>query len=206
MGAGYFIVFEGGEGAGKSTHVKRLAAHLQSLGHDVVVTREPGGTPTAEMIRAVLLNPEVHDLPDTAEALLFAAARADHAANLIRPALERGAVVICDRYLESSVAYQGIARGLGADVVRDLSVWATHGLLPDFTVYLQIPEAASRERMDGDDRMESQSREFHMAVHAAFAQLAGSSQRPHAVIDATMPKDDVEVAVRTSVLTAMADR
>lgn len=206
MSEGFFIVFEGGEGAGKSTHVKRLAAHLSSLGHDVVVTREPGGTPTAELIRGVLLNPEVHDLPDTAEALLFAAARADHAANLIRPALERGAIVLCDRYIESSVAYQGIARGLGADTVRDLSLWATHGLVPDFTVYMQIPESASRERMDGDDRMESQSRDFHRAVHHAFDDLAHASTRPHAVIDATAPKDDVERAVRTAVLDAMDQR
>ena len=206
VSAGFFIVFEGGEGAGKSTHVKRLAAHLESLGHDVVMTREPGGTPTAEMIRAVLLNPEVHDLPDTAEALLFAAARADHAANLIRPALERGAIVLCDRYIESSVAYQGLARGLGAQTVRDLSEWATAGLLPDFTVYMQIPESASSQRMDGDDRMESQGRDFHAAVHEAFRDLARTSSRPHVVIDATRPKDDVELAVRAAVMDAMAAR
>jgi dTMP kinase len=206
VSAGFFIVFEGCEGAGKSTHVKRLAAHLQSLGHDVVTTREPGGTPTAEMIRSILLNPDVHDLPDSAEALLFAAARADHAANLIRPALTRGAVVICDRYLESSVAYQGIARGLGEDRIRELSMWATGGLLPDFTLYLQIPVDASSARMDGEDRMEAQSSDFHAMVHEAFRYLAQNSTRPHAVIDATAPKDDVELAIRAAVLTAMAAR
>jgi dTMP kinase len=203
---GFFIAFEGGEGAGKSTHVKRLAQYLESLGHDVVVTREPGGTPTAEKIREVVLDPSVNNLPDTAEALLFAAARAEHAANLISPAIERGAIVICDRYIDSSVAYQGIARGLGEQVIRELSVWATHNLLPDFTVYMQVPESDSHERMDGDDRMESQSRSFHQAVHEAFIHIAETSNRPHVVIDATQQKDDVELAVRGAILDALGSR
>jgi dTMP kinase len=148
----------------------------------------------------------VHDLPDTAEALLFAAARADHSANLIAPALARGAIVICDRYIESSVAYQGIARGLGENVIRDLSVWATNNLLPDFTVYMQVPESASRERMEGEDRMETQSRDFHRAVHDAFAHIAATTSRPHVIIDATEPKDDVELAVRQAVLKALDSR
>jgi len=112
---GFFIAIEGGEGAGKSTHSKRFAQYLESIGHEVVLTREPGGTPTAEKIRNILLDPEITDMPDHTEALLFAASRADHAANLIRPALERGATVICDRYFDSSVAYQGYSRGLGAE-------------------------------------------------------------------------------------------
>ena len=115
---GIFIALEGGEGAGKSTHSKRLAEYLESKGFEVVITREPGGTPTAEAIRNILLDPSITDLTDQSEALLFAASRADHAENKIRPALARGAVVICDRYIDSSVAYQGIGRGLGAEYVR----------------------------------------------------------------------------------------
>ena len=197
-------MFEGGEGTGKSTHTKRLAAYLEQQGHEVVVTREPGGTHTAERIRDVVLDPETHALPDTAEALLFAAARADHAANLIRPALERGAIVLCDRYIESSVSYQGVARGLGADRIRELSEWATGGLVPDFTLYMEIPIETSHERRDSDDRIESLGHDFHHAVQQAFRDIARSSTRPHAVIDATQPKDDVELAIRTAVLTALS--
>jgi dTMP kinase len=196
---GFFIAIEGGEGAGKSTHSKRLAAHLEALGHEVVLTREPGGTPTAEKIRSVLLDPEVIDLPDRAEALLFAAARADHAANLIRPALARGAVVICDRYLESSVAYQGYARGLDPEFIRSLSVWATEELLPDFTIYLDVPHEAHAARMDGDDRMEMQSEQFHIDVLAAFRQMAGANPNPHILIDATAEKDLVATQIREAI-------
>lgn len=196
---GLFIAIEGGEGAGKSTHSKRLAEYLESLGHEVMLTREPGGTPTAEKIRNILLDPDITDMPDETEALLFAAARADHAINKMRPAIERGVIVICDRYIDSSVAYQGIARGLGADKIRDLSEWATEQLLPDFTIYLDVPAEAGEQRMDGIDRMEIQSREFHFAVHQAFRDIAASSPRPNVVIDATAPKDDVAAAVRAAV-------
>ena len=196
---GLFIVIEGGEGAGKSTHSKRLAEYLESLGHEVMLTREPGGTPTAEKIRNILLDPDITDMPDETEALLFAAARADHAINKMRPAIERGVIVICDRYIDSSVAYQGIARGLGAERIRDLSEWATEQLLPDFTIYLDVPAEAGEARMDGIDRMEIQSREFHFAVHQAFRDIAASSSRPNVVIDATAPKDDVAAAVRAAV-------
>lgn len=199
MGKGLFIAIEGGEGAGKSTHSKRLAEYLESLGHEVMLTREPGGTPTAEKIRNILLDPEITDMPDETEALLFAAARADHAINKMRPAIERGVIVICDRYIDSSVAYQGIARGLGQDHIRKLSEWATEQLIPDFTIYLDVPAEAGEQRMDGIDRMEIQSREFHFAVHQAFRDIAATSSRPNIVIDATAPKDDVAAAVRAAV-------
>ena len=199
MGKGLFIAIEGGEGAGKSTHSKRLAEYLESLGHEVMLTREPGGTPTAEKIRNILLDPEITDMPDETEALLFAAARADHAINKMRPAIERGVIVICDRYIDSSVAYQGIARGLGQDHIRELSEWATEQLIPDFTIYLDVPAEAGEQRMDGIDRMEIQSREFHFAVHQAFRDIAATSNRPNIVIDATAPKDDVAAAVRAAV-------
>lgn len=206
MATGLFIAIEGGEGAGKSTHSKRLAEYLQSLGREVVLTREPGGTPTAEKIRNILLDPEITDMPDLTEALLFAASRADHAANLIRPALERGATVICDRYFDSSVAYQGFSRGLGADKIRDLSLWATGNLIPDFTIYLDVPAEAGEQRMDGTDRMEIQSRDFHEAVHQAFRDIAALSPHPNVVIDATAPKDDVAAAVRSAIDGVLASR
>ena len=204
MTEGFFIAIEGGEGAGKSTHAKRLAAHLQSLGHQVLVTREPGGTPTAERIRAILLDHEITDMPDHTEALLFAASRGDHARNKIKPALDGGAIVICDRYIDSSVAYQGAARGLGVERIRQLSEWATGDLLPDFTIYMDVPVEAGNDRMDGIDRMEIQSREFHKAVHQAFRDIAATSQRPHVVVDATLPKDDVEEIIRAAVTEALS--
>jgi dTMP kinase len=203
---GLFIAIEGGEGAGKSTHSKRLADYLESLGHEVVLTREPGGTPTAEKIRSILLDPSITDMPDYTEALLFAASRADHAANLIRPALARGATVICDRYIDSSVAYQGASRGLGVDKVRELSLWATENLIPDFTIYLDVPHEAGEQRMEGTDRMEIQSRDFHELVHQAFRDIAATSKHPNIVIDATAPKDDVAAQVRSAIDGVLASR
>lgn len=199
MTSGFFIAFEGGEGAGKSTQARRLAEHLTSQAFNVVLTREPGGTATAEKIRAVLLDPSITDMPDETEALLFAAARADHATNLIRPAIEDGSIVICDRYIESSVAYQGIGRDLGATYIHELSSWATQGLLPDFTVYLDVPADVSIERRAGTDRMELQSTSFHEDVQNAFRALAEQSVRPHIVIDATLPIDDIAHTIASAI-------
>ena len=206
MATGLFIAIEGGEGAGKSTQSKRISQHLEALGYEVVVTREPGGTPTAEKIRNILLDPEIGDMPDQTEALLFAAARADHAHNKIRPALERGAIVICDRYIDSSVAYQGAARGLGVDRIRGLSEWATGELLPDFTIYLDVPAEAGGERMDGTDRMEIQSRDFHVRVQQAFRDIAASSTRPNVVIDATLSIEQVSQAIIEKLDSLLANR
>jgi len=197
---GFFIAFEGGEGAGKSTQTELLSKCLADEGFSVVVTREPGGTPTAEKIRSVLLDPTITDMPDQAEALLFAAARADHATNLIRPALDNGSIVICDRYLESSVAYQGYGRNLGGTYIRELSEWATQGLLPDFTVYLDVPAQVSIERRNGTDRMEIQSLDFHMQTQQAFRDLAKNSQAAHIIVDATLPIDDIAGLISTAVL------
>jgi dTMP kinase len=204
--SGFFIAFEGGEGAGKSTQTELLSRRLTGEGFSVVVTREPGGTPTAEKIRSVLLDPTITDMPDQAEALLFAAARADHAANLIRPALENGSVVICDRYLESSVAYQGHGRNLGGAYIRELSEWATQGLLPDFTVYLDVPAQVSLDRRKGTDRMEIQSLDFHMQTQQAFRDLAKQSQAPHIVIDATLPITEIETLISDAVLAELNSR
>jgi dTMP kinase len=204
--SGFFIAFEGGEGAGKSTQTELLSNRLTSEGFTVVVTREPGGTPTAEKIRAVLLDPTITDMPDQAEALLFAAARADHAANLIRPALENGSVVICDRYLESSVAYQGYGRNLGGTYIRKLSEWATQDLLPDFTVYLDVPAQVSVERRKGTDRMEIQPLDFHEQTQQAFRDLAKNSQIAHIVIDATLPVNEIEALIADAVLAELKTR
>jgi len=204
--SGFFIAFEGGEGAGKSTQTELLSKRLAGEGFTVVVTREPGGTPTAEKIRSVLLDSTITDMPDQAEALLFAAARADHAANLIRPALENGSVVICDRYLESSVAYQGHGRNLGGAYIRELSEWATQGLLPDFTVYLDVPAQVSLDRRKGTDRMEIQSLDFHMQTQQAFRDLAKQSQAPHIVIDATLPITEIETLISDAVLAELNSR
>ena len=206
MTSGFFIAFEGGEGAGKSTQAELLSKRLASEGFSVVVTREPGGTPTAEKIRSVLLDPTITDMPDQAEALLFAASRADHAANLIRPALENGSVVICDRYLESSVAYQGYGRNLGSTYIRELSEWATQGLLPDFTVYLDVPAQVSLDRRKGTDRMEIQSLDFHLQTQQAFRDLAKNSQAAHIVIDATLPIDEIAQLICDAVLAELNSR
>ena len=206
MTSGFFIAFEGGEGAGKSTQTELLSQRLVGEGFSVVVTREPGGTPTAEKIRSVLLDPTITDMPDQAEALLFAAARADHSANLIRPALGNGSIVICDRYLESSVAYQGYGRNLGGTYIRELSEWATGGLLPDFTVYLDVPAQVSLDRRKGTDRMEIQSLDFHIQTQQAFRDLAQQSNAAHLVIDATLPINEIADQISQAVLAELKDR
>ncbi len=202
MTSARFIVFEGGEGAGKSTQSRALADYLEARGHRVRCTREPGGTPAAEAIRAVLLDPANAGLDDRAEALLFAAARGDHAARVIRPALESGEIVISDRYLDSSVAYQGVARGLGAERVAELSLWATGGLLPDLTIVLDVDPALGLARVVGPDRLESEPLEWHARVRQGFLDIAAASPDRYLVLDGSRPAEDlaVEIAVAVSAL------
>lgn len=202
MTSARFIVFEGGEGAGKSTQSGALADYLQARGHAVCRTREPGGTPAAEAIRAVLLDPANAGLDDRAEALLFAAARGDHAARVIRPALERGEIVISDRYIDSSVAYQGVARALGAERVAELSLWATGGLVPDLTIVLDVDPALGLERVVGPDRLESEPLEWHARVRQAFLDIAAAAPDRYLVLDGSRPAEDlaVEIAVAVSAL------
>ncbi len=202
MTAARFIVFEGGEGAGKSTQSGALADYLEARGHRVRRTREPGGTPAAEAIRAVLLDPANAGLDDRAEALLFAAARGDHAARVIRPALEQGEIVISDRFLDSSVAYQGVARGLGAERVAELSLWATGGLVPDLTIVLDVDPALGLARVVGPDRLESEPLEWHARVRQAFLDIAAASPDRYLVLDGSRPAEDlaVEIAVAVSAL------
>lgn len=192
---GYFIAFEGGEGAGKSTQEGMLAGSLVARGHSVVRTREPGGTPAGEQIRHVLLSPDFDGLDPRAEALLFAASRGEHVARVIRPALQRGDVVICDRYIDSSVAYQGYGRELGPDRVRDLSLWATGGLLPDLTVVLDVDPEIGLARFAQRDRLEAEPLEYHRAVRAAFLALAEAEPDRYLVLDARGGVDDVAAAI-----------
>jgi dTMP kinase len=165
-----FISFEGADGSGKSTQAELLRAALAADGRDVVLTREPGGTELGERIRELLLDgPE---MTAWAEAALFAASRAQHAEEVIRPALARGAVVVCDRYLDSSLAYQGIARGLGVDEVLELNLRATRGLLPDVTFVLLLDPAVARGRRTDADRLEREGEELQAKVDAAYRELA----------------------------------
>ena len=199
--AGSFIVFEGGEGAGKSTQETKLAHWLEERGMSVVRTREPGGTPAGEAIRTIVLSNDYAGLTDRAEALLFAAARGEHAAQVIRPALEAGAIVVCDRYLDSSVAYQGYGRGLGPDYVRNLSLWATRDLVPDLTVLLDVDPSVGLSRVQSPDRLESEPIDYHRQVRQAFLDIAAASPDRYLVIDADQDKE----AIAQQILRRVAD-
>lgn len=203
---GYFVAFEGGEGAGKSTQERLLAETLVAAGHDVVRTREPGGTPAAEAMRHVVLSPEFAGLDDRAEALLYAAARGEHVARVVRPALSRGAVVVCDRYLDSSVAYQGYGRGLGPDRIRDLSLWATGGLLPDLSVLLDVDPRQGLARFEQRDRLEAEPVEFHDRVRAGFREVAAANPDRYLVLDAALPVGEIADRIADRVLADLRDR
>jgi dTMP kinase len=197
---GRLIAFEGVEGAGKSTQLELLRRQLEGRGREVVVTREPGGTPVGERVRALLLDPEVEIYPRT-EALLFAAARAELVERVIRPALERGAVVLCDRYLDSSLAYQGGARGLGREPVEEVNRLATGGLLPDLVVLLDLDPADGLRRRQGDrDRIEAQDLNFHRRVREAFRALAAADPNRFAVVDGAAPVREVAARVHAVAL------
>jgi dTMP kinase len=194
---GVFVVLEGGDGCGKSTQARLLVARLAELGREVVATREPGATEAGAAIRSLVLGGG--PLDPRAEALLIAADRAEHVASVVRPALERGAVVVSDRHVPSSLAYQGVARGLGVDEIARLSSWATGGLSPDLVVVLDVPagEAAAR-RAGPEDRMEREPDSFRAAVNQAYRDLA--VRFGWTVVDGTAPvekvADEIWAAVR----------
>jgi len=196
--AGAFIAFEGGEGAGKSTQEALLADWLTGLGRDVLRTREPGGTPAGEAIRAILLGNEYAGLDDRAEALLFAASRGEHVMRVIQPALDAGAVVVCDRYVDSSIAYQGIGRELG-DEVREVNLWATRGLQPDLTVVLDIDPAVGLSRVKNPDRLESEPIEYHRTVRQGFLDIAAADPTRYLVLDAAGDINDIASSIRERV-------
>lgn len=189
--AGLFITFEGGDGAGKSTQARLLAAALELAGQKVVLTREPGGTEIAEEIRNIVLNPQHVDLDDRTEALLFAASRAEHVAKKIRPALDAGAIVISDRFVDSSIAYQGIGRGLGVEQVSDINAWATQNLWPDITFLLDVETAAGLDRVEEPNRLEAAGDELHLDVRAAFLELAKRSPERFVVLSAARPIEEL---------------
>lgn len=194
--AGRFITLEGGEGVGKSTQLQRLAECLRARGLEVVETREPGGSPGAEAIRRLLLEGTDERWTPEAEALLFAAARADHVARTIRPALERGAWVLCDRFLDSSIAYQGAAAGVGVDAIRTLHAIGSHGFLPDRTLLLELPADAAADRLrvrdaDGSDRIGGRGGDFHSRVAGGFVQLAEEEPARYRRVDASGSAEQV---------------
>lgn len=196
---GIFIAFEGGDGAGKSTQVRLLADRLRQAGRTVLTTREPGGTPIGEKLRSLVLDHGHGDIDARTEALIFAASRAAHAEQVIRPALERGEVVLTDRYIDSSVAYQGGGRDLGTERIRGLNAWATGQLWPKLTVLLDVAPHEGRQRRTAgaalEDRLEAEADAFHDHIRRAFLELAGSDPEHYLVLDAALPVEELAAAV-----------
>lgn len=201
-GRGLWITLEGGDGSGKTTQAGLLEGWLHEQGWKTLRTREPGGSEVGVLIRDIVLHHR-GDIAPRAEALLYAADRAHHVATVVRPALERGEVVIQDRYLDSSVAYQGAGRVLDADQVRGLSLWGAEGALPDLTVLLDLDPATARRRLDSAekpfDRLEAEREEFHQRVRASFLALAEAEPERFVVVDAAQDPDAIAEAVRARV-------
>ena len=208
-GPGAWITLEGGDGSGKTTQSNLLSAWLTESGHAVVRTREPGGSEVGQLIRDIVLHHR-GDIAPRAEALLYAADRAHHVATVVRPALARGDVVLQDRYLDSSVAYQGAGRVLDATQIRDLSLWAAEGALPDLTILLDLDPATARTRLDSDDkpfdRLEAEKSEFHGRVRDAFLALAAAEPGRFLVLDAAASAEDIASRIRARVSSLLASR
>ena len=200
MSKGLFIAFEGADGCGKSTQIRFLAEHLESAGLSVLCTREPGGSPVAEKIRTLLLDQESTGMAALTEALLYAAARAEHVRKVIAPALQAGKVVICDRFVDSSIAYQGYGRALGAKTIWNINEAAVDGILPDVTVFMNVPPEQAFTRMNENkeyDRMESEGLSFHQRVYEGYMEL---TKKPGViVIDAQGTKYDTSDIIREKI-------
>ena len=204
---GLFIAFEGVEGAGKGTQIRMAEEHIRSLGLDVLVTREPGGTQLGEQIRQVLLDPKTGKLDARAEALLFAASRAQTVTSIIRPALADGKIVLSDRYVDSSLAYQGWARGLGEQDVLTLNVWATQGLFPDLVILLHVePELGLLRSTEAPDRMELEGQDFHAKVSDAYLKIAEEHPERFVVVEADKPQAEVFIGVKDALERVLKDR
>lgn len=201
-GHGVWITLEGGDGSGKTTQSNLLAQWLEDTGRTVVRTREPGGSEVGQLIRDIVLHHR-GDIAPRAEALLYAADRAHHVATVVRPALRRGEIVLQDRYLDSSVAYQGAGRVLDATEIRDLSLWAAEGALPDLTILLDLDPAEARTRLDSADkpfdRLEAEQAEFHGRVRDAFLNLAAAEPDRFLVLDAAAAPEVIAEQIRTRV-------
>ncbi|HSL14637.1 MAG TPA: dTMP kinase, partial [Actinomycetota bacterium] len=204
---GIFVVFEGVEGAGKGTQIRLAKEWLESRGVPVLITREPGGTAVGEKLRAILLDHETGHIEPRTEALLFSASRAQHVATVIRPALADGKVVMCDRYIDSSVAYQGWARGLGEQDVLTLNVWATQGLFPDLVILLHLePETGLLRSLEEPDRIERESGEFHAKVADAYLRIAEEHPERVVVINADDVPENVHERVRDALERVLRER
>lgn len=206
MSPGLFVTFEGPEGAGKSTQIERLVGFLRDAGHDLEVTREPGGTPTAEAIREVVLGGRAQDMDDVCELLLMLAGRADHVGRRIRPALAAGKVVICDRFIDSTAAYQGGARGLDPAEIARLNRLVCGGTWPDLTVLLDLdPEQGLRRAATfGHDRIEKAGLAFHRQVRATYLALAEAEPARFLVVDASRDVEAVQADVRAGLTPHLA--
>ena len=200
--AGVFIVFEGGDGTGKSTQSRLLAEHLRSAGYRVETTREPGGTAVSEALRGIVLDPAFAPMDPVTEALIYAAARSAHVNDRIIPWLEAGAVVISDRFLDSSLAYQGAGRGLGLETVASINAPAARGLEPDLTIVLTMPVADSRARQGQrgtSDRIEAEPDEFHGTLMEEFERIAALDPQRYLVIDARASIEDIAQQINAAV-------
>jgi dTMP kinase len=201
MSRGRFITFEGGDGSGKTTQSTLLSNWLGARGRTVIHSREPGGTDLGLELRQIVLHRRGHIAP-RAEALLYAADRAHNVATVVRPAVERGEIVIQDRYLDSSVAYQGAGRELDPTEVRDISLWATEGMLPDLTILLDLPPQTGRERLAERtqyDRLEAEGGDFPTRVRDAYLALAAAEPQRFLVLDATASVESISAAIRSRV-------
>lgn len=199
-GEGIFLTIEGVEGSGKTTQVARLGQLVRSTGQTVVVTKEPGGTTLGERVRAILLDPQEEGMDPVAELFLYAAARRQHVTELIRPSIERGAIVVCDRFTDATLAYQGFGRLLDLGKLRQLNQWATEGIKPDLTVILDLPESTGLDRakdrnategLHRESRFEGEDLRFHRRVREGYLTLAGEDESRYAVVDASGSLDEV---------------
>lgn len=193
MKKGYFISFEGIDGSGKSTQINRLADFLSGQGYEVVLTREPGGTEIGEKIRSIILDPQNTAMADMTEAFLYAASRAQHVREVIMPAVESGRIVICDRFIDSSIAYQGYGRGLG-DCIEEINRYAVHGCMPDMTFLMKIGTDVSSGRISGrsPDRIEMEDRDFYEKVNRGYERLSHDFPDRVIAIDASRSVDEIE--------------
>lgn len=202
---GVFITLEGPEGCGKSTQMRLLVPFLQQLGHDVIATREPGGTRIGDRVRAILLDPAHTEMLASTEFLLFSAARAQHVGQVIRPHLDQGGVVLCDRFADSSLAYQGYGYGRDLDALKAISRYATGGLLPDVTLLLDLPVEVGLQRKQGGsgdawNRMEQKLLDYHHRVRAGYLAMAAAEPQRWLVLDGSQSRDQVQDAIREALL------
>lgn len=205
---GVFVCFEGGEGGGKSTQSRLLRDRLESAGYRVRLTFEPGDTPVGKEMRRIVLSPETGVLAHKTEVLLYAADKAEHVETLVQPALDRGEVVITDRYVDSTLAYQGAGRALDIDEVEEVARWATGDLRPHLTVVLDLEPETGLGRFESRDRIEGESLEFHQRVRQSFLDLAAHAPEHYAVLDARAPIDEIAatIAARVEPLLVQARR